>query len=177
MYCGTSELLYGPNNPFALNRELIEPLCEFEAEISMLYMNVLPQYTAFKGYQARNIFAAILRSGHCKDAAAIIQGRRDILTGGGYTTDDVGVFNVGILVAATTNSSLAIFWLIIYVYSSPFLLVSIREAVSNITALKSNSSGDNIAEITISAINTRCPFLVSTWQETFRLPTQQSPLA
>ncbi|CZR52713.1 related to cytochrome P450 7B1 (oxysterol 7-alpha-hydroxylase) [Phialocephala subalpina] len=169
----TAEAIYGPNNPIALNRKLINPLLDFEAAIGLLYLNLFPSVTASKGYQARKLFAAEFKkyydAGHDKDAAAIVKGRKRVLGGGGYTTDDLGSFDIGILVAATMNSNPALFWLLIHIYSSPSLLSSIRAEVENITSLKTSSSGQKTADINISALNTSCPLLVSTWQETLRL--------
>lgn len=129
--------------------------------------------TAPKGYQARKIFAEEFKkyydAGYDQDAAAIIKGRKKVLMGGGYTTDDLGSFDIGILMAATMNSNPALFWLLIHIYSSPSLLSSIRTEVESITTLETSPSGEKIAEINVSALNTSCPLLVSTWQETLRI--------
>ncbi|KUJ13340.1 cytochrome P450 [Mollisia scopiformis] len=166
----TAEALYGPNNPISLNRKLVTSLLDFEAAIGLLYLNVLPSITASKGYQARTLFATEFKkyydTGRDKDAAAIIQGRKRVLTGGGYSTDDLASFDIGMLVASTMNSNPALFWLLIHIYSTPSLLSSIRAEIQNITTLK---GANRTAEINISALNTQCPLLVSTWQETLRI--------
>ncbi|KAE9379575.1 cytochrome P450 [Stipitochalara longipes BDJ] len=164
----TMEAIYGPINPFSENESLIVDLQHFEDDIGLLYLNFLPQYTAHAGYKARITIGAAFKkyydNKHNLDASALIKGRYKALTQG-YNTDDVSSFDIGMCVAATTNSIPGSFWFLIRIFSSSVLLASLREELQPLVTRK---PGSDEAIINAAGFMKNCPLLISTWQETLR---------
>lgn len=152
---------------------------DFEKSIGLLYLNILPSVTCPKGHRARAAFTSAFKryykNNDLESASALIRGRHDVLTSGGFTTDDLANFDIGILMGATMNSNPGIFWLISFIYSSPSLLSSIRQEVAAITSLKTSTEGTKEASMDISLLLQKCPLLVSAWQETLRLRAATIP--
>ncbi|KAL2061012.1 hypothetical protein VTL71DRAFT_9064 [Oculimacula yallundae] len=177
----TAHALYGPINPISEDGSLIQKLIDFESQIGLLFLDILPAITCRAGHRARSDFAAAFKRYYDQNnhlsSSPLISARHKCLTAGGYTTDDLAGFDIGILMGATMNSNPGLFWLISYIYASPSLLAEIRAEVDAITALTGltpqNSSRE--AQIDVTLLHSECPLLVSTWQETLRLRAATIP--
>jgi cytochrome P450 len=141
---------------------------DFESALGLLYLNFLPSLTATAGHRARLDFAQAFKryydNNHHLNASAIIQARYKTQKAGGFTSDDIASFDIGLMLASTMNSIPAVFWLLTNIYSSPSLLASLRTELAPIFTVNEGK-----ATLSVSALNTKCPLLVSTWQETLRL--------
>lgn len=80
------------------------------------------------------------------------------------TEDDLGSFEIGIVVAATINSVEGMFWILCYLFSDPGLLEEVREEINGIA----KREGEEIC-LDVSQLQKDCPLLVSVWQETLRM--------
>jgi cytochrome P450 len=141
---------------------------DFGGSIGLLFMNLYPSITAPKGHRARLAYAKAFRSyyarGLVKNASGIVKGRYSDLTAGGMTHDDLGSFEIGVVVAAAMNSVEAMFWMLCYLFSDPALLDEVREEINGIA----NREGEEIC-LDVSQLQRDCPLLVSVWQETLRM--------
>lgn len=133
----------------------------------------MPSITASKANRARQAFKSAFKSYYDRslnvNASALIQNRYRELHAGGFSLQDIKDFDIGILMAATMNSGAGIFWLISYIFSDSTLLSSIRAEISAIITLTKDNTGKKEICFDVSSLQTQCPLLVSTWQETLRL--------
>ncbi|KAH7312998.1 cytochrome P450 [Rhexocercosporidium sp. MPI-PUGE-AT-0058] len=177
----TAHAVYGPMNPISEDLSMIQKLFDFESSIGLLFLDILPSITCRAGHRARADFAAAFKryydNKHYLSSSALILGRHASLTSGGYNTDDLATFDLGILMAATMNSNPGLFWLISYIYSSPTLLSSIRAEIDAITTLLPSTSRtkNREAHVDITLLHSACPLLVSAWQETLRVRAATVP--
>lgn len=182
--------LYGPSNPIEEDNTLIQylwygdpphhsqhvthfPHSDFEHSLGLLVLDLFPSLTIPSGVRARNAFRSGFKSyydrKHDRHASALIRGRREVLCGGGMTTDDLATFEIGIVMAAAMNSNPGIFWLICFIFADPSLLADIRKEISSIVEVKTGADGSKQACMDFDSLQKCCPLLVSTWQETLRL--------
>ncbi|CZT10341.1 uncharacterized protein RCO7_02893 [Rhynchosporium graminicola] len=177
----TAHALYGPVNPISEDKSLIQKLSDFDSQIGLLFMDILPWLTCRKGHRARSDFAkAYKRYYNQKNEIAsspLILVRYNSLIAGGYTTDDLASFDIGIIMAATMNSNPGLFWLVSYIYSSPTLLAEIRAEIDAITMHTGPTSQNTSreAQIDVTLLHSACPLLVSSWQETLRMRAATIP--
>ncbi|KAH7412686.1 cytochrome P450 [Cadophora sp. MPI-SDFR-AT-0126] len=173
----TAEALYGPINPISEDVSMIQKLIDFESSVGLLFLDIFPSLTCPAGHHARSAFTEAFKryySGkHNLNASAIIQGRFSVLSAGGFTTDDIASFDIGILMGATMNSNPGLFWLISHIYADPDLLSSIRSELASITTLAASPSGNSLGKreaiLNINLLQHKCPLLMSAWQETLRV--------
>lgn len=131
-------------------------------------MNVAPSFIASKGHIGRQAYATAFqkyyREGGHKKTSGLATARFETLCGGGFTTDDVGSFDIGIMLAASMNSNPALFWLISYIFSDPELLAEIRRETASAVSVS-----DKEATIDVSQLLKACPLLTSCMQEMLRV--------
>lgn len=194
----TSISMFGSRSPIALDPSLIEPLWyvdtnpivsasfmgsmtnfsyyrDFERGLQLLMLDFFPYFTARKPALARDklqsAFKAYFRAGHDldDDVSPFIKRRTAIQRRYGFTSDDMGNFDISMLLVATTNAVPTLFWLLIYILSNPKLVHDLREEVSTVTTTTTNTHGARKMIINTSKFEKHCPVLCSSYQESMRL--------
>ncbi|KAJ0164930.1 25-hydroxycholesterol 7-alpha-hydroxylase [Colletotrichum tanaceti] len=174
MTMATTEALYGPGNPLRKSANLMEDICVFDTDLPLLMLGVAPSITARKCYYARQRLQAALgeyygnNGDYHEDAAQIVRSRAAVLRKHGISGKEVGMFEIALLHAATSNTIPTLFWFMAQVFSRPELVYELRKEVLPVAKRGSN---DDVT-INIGTINERCPLLVSCYREAIRLSNQ-----
>jgi cytochrome P450 len=173
----SAEALYGPENPVIWDKSLIQSLWDFAGDINILFLNILPQYTARKAYKGRlalrKAFQKYYEDGRDVDAAGLVKERAINARKWGFIDRDLGAFENSILFVATTNTVPTGFWLACYILSDNKLLAEIRAEIRSIVA-RTVVDGKETLSMDISRFQKNCPLLVSAYQEAFRLIASSS---
>lgn len=165
-------------------------LRDFESDITMIILGVMPSITARKGYQARVRFSKALdeyfASNGPETGSDLIKARWKYNQKYGATKYS-GCFEIGNLIGVLINATPMFFWILLHVYSRPELLCELREEISSITieeviiraptpttGMEKPEQKKTFRKIAISQLKERCPLLLSTYQETLRLQTHNT---
>ncbi|MCJ1247982.1 hypothetical protein MMC30_005197 [Trapelia coarctata] len=169
----STDAIYGVENPFRKDRRVEDAFWDFEADITKLILNVAPSIIAPKGFQGRETvvraFTEYIRKGHWNGGAALAKVRQVINAKYGITPEDSARFEVTNVIGILVNTAPATFWLIMHACSHPGLLEDLRKEVEGV--LHVSRRGDNgtvVRTLDISLLKTRCPLLLSTYQELLR---------
>ncbi|KAF4817974.1 25-hydroxycholesterol 7-alpha-hydroxylase [Colletotrichum siamense] len=173
MTLATTEGLYGVENPVMKNLTLIDDLWTFESGVPMFILDILPQYTARKAFQARARLQAGLsrfymaRHDHNDDVAQIVKARADVLRRYGIPDREIGTFELGLLHVGTANTIPVFFWFLAHVFTRSELVERLREEV-----LEASQRKEDEAIIDITIFEKECPLLVSCYRESMRLSSR-----
>ncbi|KAF4922163.1 5-beta-cholestane-3-alpha,7-alpha-diol 12-alpha-hydroxylase [Colletotrichum viniferum] len=174
MTLATTEGLYGAENPVTKDLTLIDDLWwTFESGVPMFILDILPQYTARKAFQARARLQAGLsrfymaRHDHNDDVAQIVKARADVLRRYGIPDREIGTFELGLLHVGTANTIPVFFWFLAHVFTRPELVERLREEV-----LKASQRKEDEAIVDITIFEKECPLLVSCYRESMRLSSR-----
>lgn len=130
-------------------------------------IGVAPSLIASKGHAGRQAYTTAFKeyydNGGDKDASALVQARKEVLGGGGFTTDDLASLEISVMIAATANSNPTLFWFLSYIYSNPGYLAMLREEVALAIAVE----GSRVI-FDVQYLLKDCPLLVASWQEVLR---------
>lgn len=180
MTVSSTEAVYGPKNPFNHDPDLEAAFWDFESDITMILLGVMPSITARKGYQARIRFANALDQYFASDGpdtgSDLIKARWKYNRKYGATKYS-GRFEIGNLIGVLVNATPMFFWILLHIYSRPELLSDLRREISGVTTevLYDEPKGKKIIrKIVISKLKEQCPLLLSTYQETLRLQTHNT---
>jgi hypothetical protein len=125
--------IYGPENLFTMQPELIEDFWVFEQGMMGLLANILPCITARKAYLARKRLltglAEYVKKERYKIASTIIQQRVAINLKHGITTEMAGHGELIMFFAILGNAIPTAFWLLGNLFSRPELLQEVREEI------------------------------------------------
>ncbi|KAF3079459.1 hypothetical protein TWF569_003577 [Orbilia oligospora] len=137
----------------------------------MKHLSGYPNFLLKESAKARdkflNSFSQYLQSDH-SDAGEVIFARERL-----YTRDQVPVrdmassqalFTVGLI----GNLSPTVFWTVWDIFSRPQLLVDIREELERVAVTRHNNEKEQIFELDLAALKSRCPLLLSAHEETQR---------
>jgi cytochrome P450 len=142
-------------------------------------MNILPQITAQKAYQARKIlqpaFLEYYNKGLDRNANAFIKGRAKAARVENFSNKDLAGFEITICFASLTNTVPNAFSMLCNVLSDPDLTAEIREEVAGV-ATRSTIDGKTQILLDITSVNTKCPTLVSAFHETLRTCVNATPV-
>lgn len=161
---------------------------DFEKDFTMILLGLYPKYTARKGFTGRRKLHQALNEyfdrGDHKYGLGVLQARHDAVINNGGTTDDVARFEIGDLIGVLVNATPTFFWMLLTVYSDSALLQEIRAEVGSVmktTPLPSSSSPEEGGgrkrqhhTIDITALETACPLLTSSYRELLRHRTGSS---
>ena len=127
-----------------------------------------------RGYKARSkVFKAFQKyfENIPDDVSQIVRERQRILCESGIPKDDISKIQSTLSDAAYPNTVPTMFWTVFEVYSRPELLDTVRQEVSD-NAVRRTQDG---FVLDVAALKTKCPVLLSTYQETQR--TRHSQVA
>ncbi|WYZ34168.1 hypothetical protein EsH8_I_000444 [Colletotrichum jinshuiense] len=187
-----TDSLYGRNtNPFREDGTLVDEVWIFDDALTYLFPNILPALVAPAGNSARERLQGTLvkyferyphDSSFPEDTAEFTKLRARIIRDSGLDDTDLGRLEVGMVVAATTNSAPMFFWFLVSVISRPEVLARVRKEVEPLVQTEQkgepgNSAGhasppmESIATLRASQLTdqTICPYLNAAHHETLRL--------
>lgn len=156
-------------------------LRDFESNLSILILNIVPQLTARKAFKAREklitSFMKYYNAGGHEKSSLMTYGRWKTQLDAGATTEDIARLESALGVGILSNTVPSTFWTLFEIYSRPKLLADLREEVQANAMHLDVSNSDTITShiIDLADIRDRCPLLVSTFQEALRLRSNGAP--
>jgi cytochrome P450 len=152
---------------------------DFEEGVPTLFLNILPSITARKAYNARKVLTSAFHEyydkGLDRNANSFVKGRARAARVENFTNRDLAGFEITICFASLTNTVPTAFSMLCYVLSDPVLTAEICEEVSSIT-IRTMVNGIVRVSLDITSFNTKCPLLVSAFQETIRMCVHATPI-
>ena len=136
-------------------------------------MNFLPSLVAAKACRGRHIvsqaFLEYFRNKGHESGSALVNIRHIVSTKNKIPLADIARYEVGGSIAILINTSPALFWMVFYVFSQPDVLEDCRKEIANILTTKRKSDGTLARSLDITDMKSKCPTVVSTFQEVLRL--------
>ncbi|KAK7996769.1 hypothetical protein PG989_004809 [Apiospora arundinis] len=123
------------------------------------------------GYKARDIVFEAFREYFRRipdDASLLVQQRQKVMRDGGIAEEDTYKIQATLSNAAYPNTVPTLFWTIFEIYSRPQLLGDIRQELRDNAVSRSTEKGADEFVLDLAALQTACPVLLSTYQETQR---------
>ena len=152
---------------------------DFEEGLPTLFLNLFPSITARKAYEARKVMAPAFQEyydkGLDKNANSFIKGRAKAARVENFTNKDLAGFEITICFASLTNTVPNAFSMLCNILSDPVLTADICEEVAGV-ATRTMINGITQVSIDITLFNTKCPLLVSAFQETIRMCVNATPV-
>lgn len=147
----------------------------------MLMLDFLPYLTAHKAHLGRAKVQAAMRAyfhaGHnlADDVSPFIKRRTSTQRKYGFGPDDMGDWDLAMMMVATTNAIPTLFWTAVYVLSSPPTAASLRAEIAAVTTTRSAdpATGAPTMVIDVSKFASHCPLLCAAYQEAVRLCNRQ----
>lgn len=165
--------IYGPENIWTMDRRLEEDFWNFESGLVGLMVGVFPQYTASKAYYGRKRLVEALvefnTSDRIKKAGGVVQESYRVRAKNGISEVECAKNELGGMFGFIANAAITTFWVLNYIFSDADLLAEIRNEI-----LKHAVTEDEKKQRTISvtALKTACPLLLSVYREVLRLVGQ-----
>ncbi|KAF2462769.1 cytochrome P450 [Lindgomyces ingoldianus] len=157
---------YGPENPFALNPQLIEDFWKWDAGMPTFLLGLLPNLTCREAYQGLENcvagFVDYIEKGRINQAYCLLQERNKLHDTFGISTSEKARLEMGIAFGFNSNASITTFWVLNNIFSRPDLLAEIRQEVES-NALVSPDT------ISYTCLKNSCPLLNSVMRETLRM--------
>ena len=154
---------------------------DYESNLSILLLRVLPKITARKAFKAReSIVASFVKyyeAGGQENSSQMTYGRWKAQHDAGATTEDIARLETAAGIGILSNTVPSTFWTLFEIYSRPELLAKLREEIRmNALHLASSSNATGVTHtIDLADIKDRCPLLLSTFQEVLRLRSNGAP--
>lgn len=193
--CIAIPLLYGQDF-LDRNRTLLEDFWKFDNDAFPMLMVGIPKWAPIKplqeGLAARKRLQAALvalykrvdqyQNGEpvdfdadMSDISMVLAGRNKLYAAHGYSIQERGEFEMGTLWGQNANTQPILFWLMIYIYSTPGLVDDLRDEVASCIELSSSTPAE-ITSIDFAALSRDCPLFKSTLFETFRLANEPTSI-
>ncbi|KAJ8068999.1 hypothetical protein OCU04_002677 [Sclerotinia nivalis] len=167
----TTESVYGPRNPYR-DLKVRNSFWQFESQMMRLLIGILPSVFARKGIAARErmtkAFESYFAASDFKDASALAQVRLELNVKYGVPFEDIARYEAVHGVAIIVNTAPAVFWLIFFIFSNPKLLEEIRGEIEAVLETSFNQDGTLGRSLDITNVKTKCPLLLSAFQESLR---------
>ncbi|KAG9556392.1 cytochrome P450, partial [Aureobasidium melanogenum] len=171
----STDAVWGEKNPIK-DPKIEEAFWDFEMNLRLLVVNILPSIIARKAYLGREkVVAAFVKyynEGGQKSASELAQTRWNVQHENGASIEDISRMETATVIGVVSNTTSSSFWMLYEVYSRPALLAQLRDEVRE-HALKKNESGKMI--IDLAAMRDNCPNLLATFQEVLRTRSNVAP--
>jgi hypothetical protein len=162
----TENTFHGPENPFALQPELIDHFMAWENDVTTIMADVLPQWTARKAFiglqRCSQAFEEYISEGRHAQAHDILRERHQAHVEVGISLRDRARLELVMSMAIAINAGITCFWVLHNIFSRPGLLADVRGEIQN-------AALDSPDTIVYSKIRDSCPLLFSVWRETMRV--------
>jgi cytochrome P450 len=146
---------------------------DFEENMTLLMLNLLPTIIAPKAYKGRAAIKAAFTKYYDNNyeltGSTLIRSHLTCAQKWGFTADDIANFEISTLFLATTNSVPTSFWQLSYILACPSLHRQIQTEVESIVTREKGQDGTEEAVMNITLFQSHCPLLVATFHETLRL--------
>ena len=113
-------------------------------------------------------FEAYFRNKKYLEGSSLVQNRYEAGQRNGVSTEDIAKFEVGGAIALLVNTTPAVFWTLLHIYSDKNLLSDVREEIDAVTKVVTLRNGQSAHCIDVSSVRTSCSLLTSAFQETLR---------
>ncbi|KAL2140136.1 hypothetical protein VTI28DRAFT_4218 [Corynascus sepedonium] len=177
----TTRALYGEgnnNNPFAADPRAEPGLWELERHLLQVTLD-MPGAGGRAGRRAREELVAALSPYYAarrdeNAASAIVRARAAACRDAGMPDDDIARLEIMLPFAALANTVPLLFWLFCHVFSRPDVVERARREVEGLVVTRKGSGGEEVTlQVTTSAVEERCPLLMSCYRETQRVTVHQ----
>ncbi|ETS80403.1 hypothetical protein PFICI_07932 [Pestalotiopsis fici W106-1] len=166
IFASTMEATYGPHNPFR-KPELEQAWFQFESGIMTLLMDMFPRIFARQTLKTRELMVAefdrYFEQQRHLEGSLLVQLRQKHNAAFGLDKDSAHI-EIGQVAAGIVNTAPTAFWTIWQVLSDPIVLEDCRREVTNLVT----TDAHGVCVIDLAQVKTKCPILVSTWQEVLR---------
>ncbi|KAF7510550.1 hypothetical protein GJ744_006396 [Endocarpon pusillum] len=172
----STDAVYGTLSPYK-DQDIERALWDYESNLSVLLLRILPKITARKAFQAREMivasFVKYYEAGGQENSSQMTYGRWKTQYDAGATTEDIARLETAAGIGILSNTVPSTFWTLFEIYSRPELLGRLREEISKNALHVDGSSA--IHTVDLADIKDQCPLLLSTFQETLRLRSNGAP--
>jgi cytochrome P450 len=138
----------------------------------LLLLDIVPKWTASGAAQDREkltkSFCEYYNNGGLEGASYLVQERIKIGRKYGMSDDALARLDIGLAHALLGNSVPIVTWMLLQIFSSPSLLAEIRTEVGGLLVQNGTDAKDQTGVLEFTRIHTKCPLLVSVWQEVLR---------
>ena len=156
---------YGPENPMAIQTDLIDEFWNWETGIVAYMVGIMPQWTARRAYNGINRcakgFEEYFNRGRHAQASELVRRRQKLHDDAGISYSQQSRLEVGLSLGINVNASITLFWVLNNVFSRPSLLAELRHEIQSNAILLPNT-------ISFAALRDSCPLLNSVYRETMR---------
>ncbi|KAI0202880.1 cytochrome P450 [Astrocystis sublimbata] len=167
MVTATTEAVWGPQNPYR-ETEVVEAWETFESNFLTFSMFPFAKFFFPKLYRARERVATAMvdymRQGGYKTASGLVRKRFEHHHENfGLGIEDIARGELGNTFAVLGNSTPCALWVLFHIFSDGRVLQDICHELMALV-----QEADGICSIDLASIQTSCPILLSTFQETLR---------
>jgi hypothetical protein len=157
---------YGPQNPFAVDPDLIKKYWDWDDGSIGYAMQFYPKITARKAHYGLEAcvkgWVDYTKEGRHSQAQPFLQERKKMHSEHGLSLEAQGRLEMGASIGFNSNASVTSFWVINNIFSDAKLLQEIRDEVYA-------NAFEAPGTIYFSKIKDACPLLNSVWRETMRI--------
>lgn len=171
------------------NPHLLEDIWKFDHVVPLLFINMptwVPLKVMKEGIEARKRLLDGVESfsrrvtqlqlgekiddgADLSDVSDVVLERNTALKRNEWSYKERAASELLVLFASNTNTQPVLFWLILYIYSTPGLVDTLREEVAPFVTLTSSANRKDINAIDTSGLSRECQLLKSVILETLRL--------
>ncbi|KAK1775046.1 cytochrome P450 [Copromyces sp. CBS 386.78] len=171
------------------NPHLLEDIWKFDHVVPLLFIN-MPTWVPFKvmkeGMEARKRLLDGVESfsrrvtqlqrgekiddgADMSDVSDVVLERNTALERNEWSYKERAASELLVLFASNTNTQPVLFWLVLYIYSTPGLVDTLRKVVSPFVTITGSANRKDMTAIDISGLSRECQLLKSIILETLRL--------
>ncbi|EFR05040.1 hypothetical protein MGYG_08045 [Nannizzia gypsea CBS 118893] len=180
MTTASSEAVWGAKNPLR-RKEVQDMFWEYELNLTMLYVNILPQLTAQKSYRAREElvkeFIKFYEVNGQWEASELSLVRWKIQHEAGANIENIARMEATLCIGVLSNTVPSLFWLTFDIFSRPELLEKLRQEVwENAVHPSVDSEGNTVHSLDVADIRNKCTLLLATFQEMLRIRSNSATI-
>ncbi|EXJ89429.1 hypothetical protein A1O3_02496 [Capronia epimyces CBS 606.96] len=175
----STDAVYGPENPYRIDNDQYEAnFWTYESNLTMLLVNVYPQYTARESYRQREWLAERMidyyRRGAWKRGSLMVQNRCQTGLDNQVPIEAIARLEVPGGTGILSNTVPTAFWTLVNILSRQTLLAEVRQEVEKVFTVEKQPDADagagakEVWTLDAAELRTKCPLLFSIYQETLR---------
>ncbi|OTA00044.1 hypothetical protein A9Z42_0031100 [Trichoderma parareesei] len=169
---GTSNGLYGPKSPMAVDSTLIQDIWTFDETQLQLSWGVLPLLVAPTGVRAVSRisqgFQDFIRNGRVESASEAVKSGIATALDLNVSIEDCSRIEVFKISVATVNTVPTTVAMIQNILAKPSLLQLLRKELAAVLSINDPAAGRE-AELDVGLIEAECPLLLACYQEALRI--------
>ena len=148
---------------------------DYDRDINLLLVNILPNIMAPKGYKAReklvDAFRRYFDNNPRGRGSGLTDARYNAHTKYGLTTTNMGRLEVGTLIGILVNTVPSLFYMLVHIYSDEALLGELRDELEACVSTAAPILGTShpVRYLNVYAMKENCPLFQSTFHEVLRV--------